>query len=122
DEAAKIDGASAIKIFYRITLPLAVPAIIVVFLFSFVWYWNETYLLSFYMPDVKSLPIQLSKFEASFTQIFQPDPNAPQIEDVINEAIHMAGTLLSLIPLMIVYFVLQRWFVEGVDRTGITGE
>lgn len=122
DEAAEIDGASPFKIFYRITLPLAVPAIIVVFLFSFVWYWNETYLLSFYMSDVKSLPIQLSKFAASFRDLFRPDQNVEQVKDMLNEAIYMAGTLLSLVPLMLVYFVLQRWFVEGVDRTGITGE
>lgn len=122
DEAAEIDGASPFKIFYRITLPLAVPAIIVVFLFSFVWYWNETYLLSFYMSDVKSLPIQLSKFATSFRDIFQPDTNVEQVEDMINEAIYMAGILISMVPLLLVYFVLQRWFVEGADRTGIAGE
>ena|SRR5690554_6011394 len=122
DEAAEIDGASPFKIFYRITLPLALPAIIVAFLFSFVWYWNETYLLSFYMPEIKSLPIQLSRFASSFRDLFQPDSNVEQVEDMINEAIYMAGILISMIPLLLIYFVLQRWFVEGVDRTGIVGE
>ena len=40
----------------------------------------------------------------------------------INEGIKMAGTLLSILPLLMVYFITQRWFVEGVDRSGITGE
>ena len=40
----------------------------------------------------------------------------------LNESINMAGTLLSILPLLIMYFVLQRYFVESIDRTGITGE
>jgi multiple sugar transport system permease protein len=40
----------------------------------------------------------------------------------LNEGIKMAGTVLSILPLLIVYFITQRWFVEGVDRSGITGE
>jgi len=123
DEAAEIDGASPFKIFYRIALPLAMPAIIVVFLFSFVWYWNETYLTSLYMSNARTLPIQLSRFAASFREMFpesfQPDTG---FVDTLNEAIYMAGTLISILPLLIFYFILQRWFVEGVDRSGITGE
>jgi len=126
DEAAEIDGASPLKIFYKITLPLAVPAIIVVFLFSFVWYWNETYLTSLYVTDAngaQTLPIKLSKFADSFRRIF-PDTgvNDPAFVDTLNEAIYMAGTLISILPLLFIYFLLQRWFVEGVDRSGITGE
>ena len=123
DEAAEIDGASPFKIFYRIALPLALPAIIVAFLFSFVWYWNETYLTSLYMSSARTLPIQLSRFAASFREMFpesfQPDAG---FVDTLNEAIYMAGTLISILPLLIFYFILQRWFVEGVDRSGITGE
>jgi multiple sugar transport system permease protein len=40
----------------------------------------------------------------------------------INEGVEMAGTLLTILPLLVIYFVLQRWFVESVDRSGITGE
>jgi len=123
DEAAEIDGASPFKIFYKIALPLALPAIIVVFLFSFVWYWNETYLTSLYMSDARTLPIQLSRFAASFREMFpQTGGNETGFVDTLNEAIYMAGTLISILPLLLFYFILQRWFVEGVDRAGITGE
>ena len=40
----------------------------------------------------------------------------------LNESINMAGTMLSVLPLMLMYFILQRYFVESIDRTGITGE
>lgn len=123
DEAAMVDGAGPLRVFFRIALPLAVPAMIVVFLFSFVWYWNETYLTALYMDGVRTLPIQLSRFAASFREQFgNVDPNADNYVDLLNEAIYMAGTLISILPLLLLYFGLQRWFVEGVDRSGITGE
>jgi multiple sugar transport system permease protein len=43
-------------------------------------------------------------------------------DSVANEAIKMAATVITVTPLLIIYFVLQRYFVEGIDRTGITGE
>ncbi|MDF2699478.1 MAG: transporter permease [Haloplasmataceae bacterium] len=123
DEAAEIDGASPMKIFIKITLPLTIPSIIVVFLFSFVWYWNETYLTALYMEGAKTLPIQLSRFADSFKQMFPvTGDNGTGYVDTLNEAILMAGTLISILPLLLIYFLLQKWFVEGVDRSGITGE
>lgn len=125
DEAAEIDGAGPLRIFLRISLPLVVPTIIVVFLFSFVWYWNETYLTNLYIKNAKTLPIQLSRFAESFRSIYQnPDPNMRPDEgtDQLNEAIYMAGTLVSILPLLFIYFIFQRWFVQGIERSGIAGE
>ena len=123
DEAARVDGAGPIRVFLRVTLPLAVPAVVVVFLFSFVWYWNETYLTGLYIDGARTLPLQLSRFAASFREQFgNVDPNAEDFVDRINEAIYMAGTLISILPLLLMYFGLQKWFVESVDRSGITGE
>lgn len=121
EEAAQIDGAGHFRIFFTIALPMAVPAFIISFLFSFVWYWNETYLAAIYFGDqLTTLPLQLEKFEATFQQMFPAQMGLGGNQ--INEGIKMAGTLLSILPLLIVYFITQRWFVEGVDRSGITGE
>lgn len=124
DEAASIDGAGPLRIFFRIAIPLAIPAIIVVFLFSTVWYWNETYLTSLYIQNAKTLPIELSRFAATFRNIYPQNGNnlGENFQDMWSEAVLMAGTLVSLLPLLIMYFILQRWFVQGVERTGITGE
>lgn len=124
-EAAQIDGAGYWKSFYRISLPSAAPAIITVSLFSFVWYWNESYLTQMYVSGVgtdsgwTSLIVQLSAFAANYDKYTQ---SAGSTAVSINESINMAGTLLSILPLLIMYFVLQRYFVESIDRTGITGE
>ncbi|WP_346729178.1 carbohydrate ABC transporter permease [Lederbergia citrea] len=121
EEAAQIDGAGHLRIFFTIAIPMAVPAIIISFLFSFVWYWNETYLASIYFGnELTTLPLQLQKFVATYQKMF---PAGMELSgNQINEGIKMAGTLLSILPLLVVYFITQRWFVEGVDRSGITGE
>lgn len=124
-EAAQIDGAGYFKSFFRISLPSAAPAFITVALFSFVWYWNEAYLTEMYVGGVMtssgwtSLVIQLDNFATNFADYQQ---TTASVAANINESINMAGTFLSALPLMLMYFVLQRYFVESIDRTGITGE
>lgn len=124
-EAAKIDGAGQFKAFMRVALPSAKPAFITVALFSFVWYWNESYLTDLYVQGVMTdsgwttLVLQLNDFTTNYSQ-YQQSTGAGATS--LNESISMAGTMLSVLPLLIMYFVLQRHFVESIDRTGITGE
>lgn len=124
-EASKIDGAGYFKSFFQIALPSAKPAFITVALFSFVWYWNESYLTELYVHGVMTdsgwttLVLQLDNFAANFSSYATTATNAATS---LNESISMAGTMLSILPLLLLYFVLQRHFVESIDRTGITGE
>ena len=124
-EAASIDGAGYFKSFLRISLPSAGPAILTVFLFSFVWYWNESYLTRMYVAGVMqetewtTLVVQLQKFQANYNEYAQ---TAASGAVTLIESISMAGTMLSILPILIMYFVLQRYFVESIDRVGITGE
>lgn len=118
-EAAKIDGANSFQIFIKIGIRSAMPAILLSFLLSVVWYYNETVLSQIYLGNsVKMLPIELEKFRETYEQLF---PSATTGKSV-NEAIYMAGTLLNVLPLIIMYFFTQRHFVEGIDKAGITGE
>lgn len=122
-EAAEVDGANQLVSFFKIAIPMAVPAFIVSFLFSFVWYWNETYLTTLYLTsssnDLTTVLIQLQQFEMNYEAMYPTTEASP---NRINEGIKMAGTVISILPLLIVYFFLQRYFVESVDSTGITGE
>lgn len=125
-EAAKIDGAGHFKSFFRIAIPSAGPAILVVFLFSIVWYWNESYLTQLYVVGAfakssswTSLIVSLKTFETSYNTS-RAAAGSSMVD--INESIKMAGTMLSILPLLIMYLIFQRQFVESVDRTGITGE
>lgn len=120
-EAARLDGAGEFKIFTKIGVPISSSAFIISFLFSLVWYWNETYLASIYFGGaLTTLPLELQRFVAAYNTMF-PGGGSDGLSG-INEAIELAATLLSIIPLLLIYFVSQKWFVESVDRSGITGE
>lgn len=123
-EAAYIDGAGHFKAFFKIAIPSAVPAIITVFLFSFVWYWNESYLTEMYVQGLTTksewtnLVIQLKNFDSNYSTRATTGDMATSL----NESVRMAATSLSILPLFLMYLVLQRQFIESIDRTGITGE
>jgi len=122
EEASQMDGAGFIRTFFRVILPISVPAIVVVFLFSLVWHWNETYLTSLYLGDsLTTLPLKLKTFNDSFTKLYSSVTGAGKQHN-INESIRMAGTLLIVLPLLVLYMFAQKRFVEVVDKTGITGE
>lgn len=117
EEAAKIDGASAIKFYVKVMLPLAKPAILVVFLFSFVWTWNDTYFPQMYLADSSLVPLasetlQLDKVITSFVE-------TQQISSHEAEAVKMAASFLVILPPLLLFLFFQRHFVESVERTGL---
>lgn len=125
DEAGQIDGANFFQIFYHIIIKMSVPTILVVFLFSFVWNWNDTYVLNKLaalpqdMIRFKSLPQALDDFNYVITQ----DKSYTGLDDSVsnNEGLKSAGIIFSILPLLILYAFTQRKFVEGIENTGITG-
>lgn len=116
EEAARIDGANAFRFFFKVMLPLSKSAIIVVFLFSFVWNWNDFYLPSMYMSGSKEVPlsISLAKLAASLSA-----DEAQGGISIFAEPIKMAASFLIITPVLVVYAIAQRWFVEGIERTGL---
>jgi len=121
EEAARLDGATDLEIFIKIALPASISSYIVSIIFSIVWYWNETYLTVIFLEGgIQTLPMQLSKFAQAYENLYPP--GMVNIFDRINEAVKLSGTFLNILPLLVIYFAMQRWFVESVERTGITGE
>lgn len=126
EEAAYLDGAGPIRTFLTIALPMVGPAFIIVGVYAFALYWNETFLTSFYLDGkMQTVPILLGDIQESFGQVaqssgggdFDKNPNMN-----FTEAKAFAGTLISILPLALMYLVVQRWFVESIDKSGITGE
>lgn len=121
DEAAQLDGAGRIRVFFKIALPMAVPSIVLCIIFSLVWYWNETAQTAMLVgSDFQTLPLQLQSFDAmfkaSFSTSFGDEANR------LNERYQFAATLLTIVPLMLFYLVMQKQFVKGIESAGITGE
>lgn len=123
DEAAELDGAGKYKVFYKIAIPLAKPAIVLSMLFSFVWYWNETRQSNLYFGEaIKTLPMKLGSFAASYASLYESVGASTDATMSINEAITLAGTMLSCLPILIMFIILQKQFVESIEKSGITGE
>lgn len=118
EEAAKLDGASTARLFFGIMLPLARSACLVVFLFSFIWYWNMYYEPSMFLTKgFTPLSIRLDMLE----EVLNPSllGNTRTIVNPITESTKMAAAFLIILPPIIVFMFLQRWFVSGIERTGI---
>ncbi len=115
EDAAFIDGASPLRVFFSIMLPLARPAMIVTFLFSFVWHWNDNFEPSIYLthPEYYFLPQHLSTIEATM--------RALRMLLTGNTGMIMAASLLTILPMLILYIFVQRYFVESIERTGLVG-
>lgn len=117
EEAAKIDGASVFRFYLKVMLPLSKPAMLVVFLFSFVWTWNDTYLPRMFLTAAKDVPlaVEMSRLGGSVGE-FILNYDLPLY---MAEPIRMAASFLTILPPLLIYFFAQRHFTESVERTGL---
>ncbi len=107
-EAARIDGMSEYRIYSSIMLPLSKPALSTLTIFTFVATWNDylgplIYLTS---QEKKTIQLGLKMFISQYSSDY---------------GLIMAGSVLSLIPVLVVFLILQKYFVEGVASTGLKG-
>lgn len=106
-EAARVDGASLLQIFWKIYLPLAKPALAALAIFSFLGSWNNLLTPLIYLPsDLQqtTLPVGLSLLQQQYSGRW---------------TIMMAGSLISIAPIIIVFFFAQKFFIEGIALSGV---
>lgn len=116
EEAAYVDGAGVIKTFVRIIIPMAVPMMVTVFMFSFSWQWSDTFYTGLFFTGNKStilLP-NIVKIPKSLDTVYVA-------QSTYEAAIRNTCGLLILAPLVVIYMFAQRTLIEGVERSGITG-
>lgn len=108
EDAAKIDGCSLFGIFWRIVLPLSKPALATLFTFTFMSSWNNFMwpLIVTNSMELKTLPIMLASFQGLYTTDW---------------TLLMAGSIIVLLPVLLVFIFNQRFFVAGIKLTGIKG-
>lgn len=116
EEAAYVDGASTMYTYFRIMLRNAIPSVITVAIFSMVWQYNDTfYAKLFLVSDNLVISKKIASLESTIGNVYKIyDPN-------ILELYLDAGIVLIMIPLIIIYVALQKYFIEGVERSGIVG-
>lgn len=107
-EAARIDGMNEFKIYANIMLPLSKPALATLTIFTFVATWNDYLGPMIYLKSEskKTIQIGLQRFIGQYSSEY---------------GLIMAGSVLSLIPVLVVFLVLQKYFVEGIATSGVKG-
>lgn len=106
EEAARIDGASSLGIYWRIMLPLAKPALATVAVFTFVDSWNDLLgpLIFINSQKLQTLPVALALFQGEF---------------FTNTAGLMAAATITIVPVLLVFLLAQKYFVQGISLTGL---
>lgn len=118
EDAAYIDGCGPVTTFIRIMAPNAGSAFLTVFLFSIVWYWNDSYISSmFYLGNGNTISDYLSTLQYRLSSGLtgngtKVDPNQIMVW-------MQAGCLLSIAPVLVMYIFLQKYFTEGIERSGL---
>ncbi|MBO9604432.1 MAG: carbohydrate ABC transporter permease [Paenibacillaceae bacterium] len=122
EEAALVDGAGMFGIFARIMMPNAIPATITVMLFAFVWQWNDIFYTSMYMSGADVMSVKLSTLPVYMQKYAFPEElSAAQLDPFYMSILMNTGLLLAVLPLIVLYALVQKYFVESVERTGVVG-
>lgn len=116
EEAALVDGAGTWYTYFFIMLRNAMPSVITVAVFSLVWQYNDTfYAKLFHLPQSMSIGTRISSLVANIA-------NQYQIMDKTIQTLYLdAGIVLMMVPVVLIYVILQKQFIEGVERSGIVG-
>lgn len=114
EEAAYIDGAGPLKTFLRIIVPSSGVAILTVAIFSVIWYWNDYFLSALFFSKDFTLAVSISQVDALISAY-----GANSVTSV--NGIKMASIILFILPMLLMYLVLQKKFVQSIDRIGIVG-
>jgi raffinose/stachyose/melibiose transport system permease protein len=106
EQAAFIDGANDFQIFYKIIMPLSKPGLATILIFQGVWIWNEFFFALVFIRsrELMTLPLGLMTFRGEF---------------IADWPVIMAGIMISTIPLILLYLVFQRNFIEGLTAGAI---
>jgi multiple sugar transport system permease protein len=108
EEAARIDGASRLGVLFKIVLPLSGPALATLAVITFMWTWNDFLwpLITIYNPNNMTLQLGLANFQGAH----QSTTN-----------LLMAANVMSVLPVLLLFFLAQRYFVRGIATTGLKG-
>ncbi|SDK00896.1 carbohydrate ABC transporter permease [Sediminibacillus albus] len=109
DEAATIDGANTFQIFYKVILPLIVPALATTAIFTFYWTWDNLLGPVLYLnsPEKYTVSMALNMFLSN--------------ETVSNWGAMFAMSIVTLVPVFVIFFIFQRYVVEGISTSGLKG-
>ena len=119
EDAAHLDGCGPFTTFVRIMVPNAKTSFLTVFIFSLVWYWNDSYVSNMFFADADTIALQIGNLYTTISSWLNGGTPTGVPADFMVWI--EAGCLISLLPILIIYCFLQKQFIEGIERSGITG-
>lgn len=124
EEAALIDGCGPIRTYFKIAFPMAKSSIMVCTVLGMVWHWNDFFEPTIYLGDQDKfyLSVMLPSIYNLMESMGATAGPSGLSENLYTAAVGMAATALIVLPIFIAYMFLQRQFMEGIERSGITGE
>ena len=118
EEAAKVDGANVARTFVSIMLPNVVPTVLVCFILTFVWQWNDTFYTTYFNATLGTLSMKIK----SMSNIVSEYLGGWGLRGTANAQLLISvGVFLCVIPLILLFIFCQRFFVQGVERSGLVG-
>lgn len=120
EDAAYLDGCGPFGTFLRVMMPNALSSLLTVFLFSVVFYWNDYYVSSTFFTNNKTVSLMLKNLSSQLSLMLFNDATV-QISAREQIVWMEAGCLISIMPILIMYIFLQKYFTEGIERSGIVG-
>lgn len=120
EDAAALDGCSPLTTFVRVMIPNAGSMFLTVFLFSIVWYWNDYYVTTSFFNQNQTLALTLKNLDSNIKKLIFGDANAQVSQREIIVWLE-AACLISITPILVMYIFLQKYFTEGIARSGLTG-
>lgn len=118
EDAAYLDGCGSLRTFVQVMIPNASSSFLTVFLFSVVWYWSDYYVSSTFFTKNQTIALMLKNLSTLLSQqLFNNADVSPREQIVWMEA----GCLISILPILIMYVFLQKYFTEGIERSGLVG-
>ncbi len=117
EEAAIIDGCGHGKVFWRVMLPNAATALVICSIFSLTWYWTDYQGPFIFLTTMRTIAVELMNFGSLAGKVLdQSQQNANYIMPM-----QQAACIVSILPVLILFLVSQRFFAKGVERSGIVG-
>lgn len=118
EDAAYLDGCGPLKTFIVVMVPNAASSFLTVFLFSVVWYWNDYYVSSSFFNQNDTVALMLKNLTATLqADLFNNQTVGPRQMIVWLES----GCILAITPILVMYIFLQKYFTEGIERSGLVG-
>ncbi len=121
EEAASIDGAGVIQVFFTIMLKTAASILVTIFLFSFVWQYSDILFTGMFFSTLDTVSKRLYLLGYTFGAAISMDVSGTAGNIGYISIMQATGTLLTILPLIILYLFLQRTFVQSIERTGLVG-